>query len=132
MSDHATPRQVFESLLAGITGHEFDRLWRLYADDCVVELPYARPEPIRYEGLAALREHFADPHTHGLDITAEDVRVHETGDPEVIVGEWIYRFAVDGRTVVTRNIQVMRVRAGAIVWSRDFHDHAAAAELLAA
>lgn len=132
VSDTATPREVFESLLRGITTGDFDALYRLYAEDCVVEIPFAVPEPLRFEGLAAMRAHFANPASHGLTITAEQVEVHETADPEVIVGEWVYRFAAGERTATTRNIQVMRVRDGKIAWSRDFHDHAALAPLLAA
>ncbi|GIL27629.1 nuclear transport factor 2 family protein [Actinocatenispora comari] len=130
MSDPATPRQVFESLLRGITSGELADLWQLYAEDCVVEIPFARPAPLRYEGLAAMKEHFTNPLAHRIDLSAEDVEVHRTDDPEVIVGEWVYRFSAGGKTAVSRNIQVMRVRAGKIVWSRDFHDHAAVAALL--
>ncbi|GAA4208968.1 nuclear transport factor 2 family protein [Actinocatenispora rupis] len=132
MSAPATPRQVFERLLHGITHHDFDDLWQLYAEDCVVEVPFQRPEPARYEGIATMREHFANPATRSIEITAEDVEVHETADPEVIVGEWVYRFTAGDRTAVARNIQVMRVRDGKIQWSRDFHDHTAVAALLAA
>lgn len=129
MSDTATPRQVFETLLRGITSGDLADLWQLYAEDCVVEIPFARPEPARYTGLAAMKEHFTNPLARRISITAEDVRVHQTDDPEVIVGEWVYRFAAGEKTAVSRNIQVMRVRAGRIVWSRDFHDHGAIAAL---
>ncbi|BCJ34447.1 hypothetical protein Athai_19500 [Actinocatenispora thailandica] len=131
MSDTATPRQVFEALLHGITTGDLAGLWQLYAEDCVVEIPFARPEPLRYEGLAAMKEHFGNPLAGRLQIVAEDVQVHQTTDPELIVGEWVYRFTAGDRTVASRNIQVMRVRGGRIVWSRDFHDHGAVAELIA-
>lgn len=60
------------------------------------------------------------------------VVVHQTADPEVIVAEFDYdgRVATNGRTVHVANVQVMRVRAGRIVWSRDYHDHAAIAAAL--
>lgn len=132
MPDTATPREVFESLLHGITAGDFDALFRLYAEDCVVEVPFALPEPVRLDGLDAMKAHFTNPASRRFTIIAEQIEVHETADPEVIIGEWVYRFTAGERTVVTRNIQVMRVRDGKIEWSRDFHNHAALAELLAA
>ncbi|BCJ31395.1 nuclear transport factor 2 family protein [Actinocatenispora sera] len=131
MSDPAGPRQVFESLLRGITSGNLADLWQLYAEDCVVEIPFARPEPIRLAGLAAMKEHFSNPLANRITLAAEDVEVHQTDDPELIVGEWRYRLTAGDKTAETRNIQVMRVRAGKIVWSRDFHDHAATAALFA-
>ncbi|GAA4995095.1 hypothetical protein GCM10025734_25550 [Kitasatospora paranensis] len=55
--------------------------------------------------------------------------IRETGDPEVIVAEWDYRVhhRTTGRTFECANIQVLTVRDGLIVRSRDFHDHLALA-----
>jgi ketosteroid isomerase-like protein len=59
--------------------------------------------------------------------------VHETTDPEVVVAEFGYRFrpreGVEAFPVA--NVQVVRVRDGLIVSSRDYHDHAAIAAALA-
>jgi ketosteroid isomerase-like protein len=55
--------------------------------------------------------------------------VHDTADPEVIVGEFDYHGQVSttGRTFQVPNIQVLRIRDGQIVSSRDYHDHLALA-----
>ena len=59
--------------------------------------------------------------------------IHETTDPEVIIAEFWYRGHVTGsdRTFEAANVQVIRVRDGLIVSSRDYHNHAAIAAALA-
>lgn len=129
-----TPQDVFTALLTGITERRFENLFRLYAEDCVVEVPFATPGPQRMEGQQALREHFAGTAAQRpVEMTADNVVVHRTADPEVIVAEWDYhiRVTTTGRTLTAANIQVMRVRDGKIVSSRDYHNHAAIAAALA-
>lgn len=129
----ATPRQVFESLLRGITERRFDSLYELYAEDCTVDVPFAIPEPLHLAGRQALREHFQAGAAIPIEMTATNVVVHETADPEVIVAEWDYhvRGTTTGKELTAANIQVMRVRDGKIVATRDFHHHAALAAAFA-
>lgn len=129
----ATPRQVFESLLHGITERRFDTLFELYAEDCTVDIPFAMPEPLHLAGRQALRDHFHAANRMPMEMTAGNVAVHETADPEVIVAEWDYhiRVTTTGKELTAANIQVMRVRDGKIVATRDFHNHAALAAALA-
>ena len=49
------------------------------------------------------------------------------------MAEWDYEVTArgTGRTATLANVQLLRVRDGLIVHSRDFHDHRAFAELLA-
>ena len=47
----------------------------------------------------------------------------ETADPEVVVAEYDYVIETDVQTVTVASIQVVRVRDGLIVESRDYHDH---------
>jgi ketosteroid isomerase-like protein len=51
--------------------------------------------------------------------------IHETSDPEVVIGEFRYvgRFTDTGREFSITNIFVTRVRHGLIVESRDYADH---------
>jgi uncharacterized protein len=128
----ATPREVFEALLRGITERRFDTLFELYAEDCTVDIPFAVPEPLHLAGSQALREHFQPADRMPMEMTAENVVVHETADPEVIVAEWDYhiRVTTTGKELTAANIQVMRVRDGKIVATRDFHNHAALAAAL--
>ncbi|MFG3227212.1 nuclear transport factor 2 family protein [Kitasatospora sp. NPDC048194] len=77
-----------------------------------------------------LAERFEQIGTHSpLELRARNVVVRETDDPEVIVAEYDYRVLNrgTGRTVEAANIQVLRVRDGLIVHSRDYHDHLALA-----
>ncbi|MBO0689643.1 MAG: nuclear transport factor 2 family protein [Candidatus Dormibacteraeota bacterium] len=128
----ATPREVFDRLLRGITQGSPDTLGDLYAEDAVVELPFARPAPQRIEGREQLAARFQGAGAIPLEFEARNVVVHQTTDPEVIVAEFDYvgRATTTGRPLHVTNIQVLRVRDGKIVASRDFHDHLAIADAL--
>ncbi|MFD7984203.1 nuclear transport factor 2 family protein [Kitasatospora indigofera] len=130
MSETPSPREVFLELLAGITAGRFADLAGLYAEEAVVETPFVPAGPRRIEGRAALGARFQEVAAHSpLDLASANVVVRETDDPEVVVAEWDYRVhhRVTGRTVEAANIQVLRVRDGLIVHSRDYHDHLALA-----
>ena len=66
------------------------------------------------------------------ELRAGNVVVHHTDDPEVIIAEFDYHGQVSttGRSFQVANIQVLRVRDGQIVSSRDYHNHAAIAAVL--
>ena len=125
-----SPRAVVERLLDGIARGDWSQLHELYADDAVVEYPFALPAPSRVEGREALRRYFAGVVRLGLELGVRDVTIHETADPEVVVVEYGYdlRAAATGRSARVANIQVTRVRGGLIAESRDFHDHVAMAD----
>ncbi|WP_431676524.1 nuclear transport factor 2 family protein [Kitasatospora sp. KL5] len=128
MSETLSPRDVFLELLEGITTGRFSELARLYAEDAVVETVFEPVGPRRIEGRAALDERFAAVAAHSpLELRAANVVVRETDDPEVVVAEFDYHVhhRTTGRTFEAANIQVLRVRDGLIVHSRDFHDHLA-------
>ncbi|GAB7187072.1 hypothetical protein ATKI12_6903 [Kitasatospora sp. Ki12] len=128
MSETLSPREVFHELLTGISEGRFMEVTRLYAEDTVVETVFEPVGPRRYEGRAVLAERFAQVAEHSpLELRAENVVVRETDDPEVVVAEWDYqvRHRETGRTFQSANIQVLRVRDGLIVHSRDYHDHLA-------
>ena len=127
-----TPRQVAEKLVTGISERRFDEVPKLYAEDCIVEVPYATAGAApRIEGGAAIREHFAHADAVPFRLRARDLVVHETDDPELVVSEWDYEVTATttGRTATVANVQFLRVRDGRIVHSRDFHDHARLAGL---
>jgi ketosteroid isomerase-like protein len=132
MSAPASPREVFEKLLSGIVNQDFAGLPDLYAEDAVVIQPFALPGPTRTVGRAGLRAHFGE--VPPVSMTARDLVIHETADPEVIVAEWTYDVEVvrTGRRFSTANVIVQRIRDGVIVESRDYHDHAAFTEALSA
>jgi uncharacterized protein len=132
MTTTPRPTEVHEQLMRGITSGDFAGLHELYAEDAVVDMPFA-PTPTRFEGRESLRQYFDQSVDRPLtDIQAHDLVIHETSDPEVIVAEWDYtaRATTTGRPVRISNVQVLRVRDGLIVSSRDYHDHAAIAAAL--
>ncbi|GAA2637888.1 nuclear transport factor 2 family protein [Paractinoplanes durhamensis] len=117
-----TPREVFQKLSDGIGSGEWSSLHLLYAEDADVEIPFA---PARLQGREEVRQHFAQ-HAGTVALEPRDLRVYVTDDPEVVVAEW--KYAVGGRLL--SNIQVLRVRDGLIVATRDYHDHRQLAEIL--
>jgi len=120
-----TPREVFAALSDGIGEGRWEDLSALYAEDAVVEHPQAVPRPIRTIGRATIHEHFTGALAGSLRLKRKNIVVHETTDPEVIVAEYDYdaESVETGRTIPTANIQVLRVRDGLIVHSRDYHDY---------
>ncbi len=128
MSD--SPRAVAQRLLAGITEARWSELADLYDEDTVVEQPFS-PRPIVLRGRAEVAEHFVGAAEMPLRLSATNVVVHETTDPEVVVVEFDYDVETEARTATVHNIQVFRVRDGRIVASRDYHDHRAIAAVLA-
>ena len=125
----ATPTEVFHQLLSGITEGRFAELADLYAEDAVVEQPFALPEPMRLVGREALRAHFTTPGVGGIKLVASNIVVRRTDDPEVVVAEWDYTVNGAGKLA---NVQIMRVRDGLIVETRDYHNHAAIGSLASA
>jgi ketosteroid isomerase-like protein len=122
----ATPRQVFEARERLVSAGRWDEIADLYAEDTVVETPFALPSPHRTEGRAAVRAHFARSASGAIEMQTHNVRVHETTDPEVIVieSDLSGRIVLTGRTFDVPSIQILQVRNGLIVSSRDFTNHA--------
>ena len=115
------PAEVFRQLVDGVTGQKWDQLPELYAEDAVVVHPFSTDPAIsRLEGREQLRAHFARAAEIGVDFRADDLVVHETTDPEVVIGEFTYRGTLAGKDVTMPAIFVVRVRDGLIVSSRDY------------
>ena len=133
-SESSEPRRALKSLLAGVAEDRWSELPGLYAEDAVVEHPLALRPPTRLEGRAALAEHFERAARAPLALRAERLVVHQTTDPELIVGEFQYvgENTATGAPFMVNNIFVMRVRDGLIVESRDYMDHCALARVLSA
>ncbi|MFI2348366.1 nuclear transport factor 2 family protein [Streptomyces sp. NPDC019443] len=128
MPETLSPREVFQKLIEGISAGRFTELAELYAEDAVVETVFEPIGPRRLEGRAALKERFAQVSASSpVELTPANVVVRETDDAEVVVAEFDYHVhhRVTGRTFEAANIQVLRVRDGLIVSSRDYHDHLA-------
>ncbi|MBQ0854766.1 nuclear transport factor 2 family protein [Streptomyces sp. NPDC057620] len=134
MPDNAVrdPREVFELLLKSLADRDLTTAAGLYADDAVVRQPFAKPAEVVLTGRPEIEQHFAVFGAAPITLSPQNIEVHETTDPQVVVGEWdnTVTRTTDGTTVTTHNIAVFCVRDGRVVWSRDYHDHAALAGLL--
>ncbi|MCW8100403.1 nuclear transport factor 2 family protein [Streptomyces tauricus] len=134
MPDNAVrrPREVFELLLKSLADRDLTTVIGLYAEDALVRQPFAKPVEVVLTGRAEIEQHLSAFGTAPVTLSPRNIEVHETADPQVVVGEWdndVTR-TTDGTTVSTHNIAVFCVRDGQVVWSRDYHDHAALTGLL--
>ena len=84
--------------------------------------PFATDSSGLLADRSQVREHFARMGKIGLEVSAYDVVVHETADPEVVVAEFTYRGRVgkDGELLKLSAIFVLKVRGGQIAESRDY------------
>jgi ketosteroid isomerase-like protein len=117
-------------LTAAEEAAQFDELAACYAEQTDVRHPLNPfgDNPLR--SRAALREHFSGGAGRPAGVQRYDVvddHVYTTADPEVVIFEFRYAGAIDGRTFSVPCIFVVRVRDGEIVESRDYVDHVAAA-----
>jgi hypothetical protein len=103
--------------------HDADGFAGLFAPDAVIEMPTAGPgTPKRLEGRAIIEEYSRRAVT-GMHIDDfEDVAVHETADPEVVIAETVTRatLTATGESFTTPSIQVFRIRDGRIVLFRTY------------
>jgi hypothetical protein len=53
MVEGANPQHVVETLMQGISDWNWSRLHELYAEEAVIEYPFALPAPRRIQGRAA-------------------------------------------------------------------------------
>src|SRR6266545_6334405 len=126
MSEPASPRDVLERLIQGISKGRWQALHELYAEDALVEYPFALPDgTARLEGRSAIRRYFAAVARLPLELKAHHIVLHETNDPQVVIAEYDYDglITATGHSFQVSNIQVSRVRTGQIVTSRDYHNH---------
>lgn len=123
---------LFHRLLDGLTSADWSRLADLYAEDAQVSMPFALPEPRTLHGRDAIAAHFAGSTAVPVRFRAENVVVHPTTDPDLVIGEFDYvaRVTTTGAEFRVSNVQVVRGRDGRIVETRDYHDHARLAAAL--
>ncbi|MEV4119918.1 nuclear transport factor 2 family protein [Micromonospora sp. NPDC049645] len=127
------PAAVFQRGMELLLAKDMAGFIALFADDAVLELPFAPPgQPRRVAGRAELHEYLIN-YPDLLDVREiRDLIVHETRDTEVIVVE----FTASGFVVATdqpyelRYIAVLTIRDGQLVHYRDYWDPIAAQELL--
>ena len=120
------PVQSFSAMLRDTLGERLkpgvETFVQMFAEDGVMEFPYALPTPRRVEGREALAAHLNFLACRIEFLNVSDVIKHQTGDPDVCIIE----FSGFGRSVATgepfeqRYISVIRVRDGYIAHYRDY------------
>jgi ketosteroid isomerase-like protein len=132
MNGTLSPREVFLALVNGVAEGRWDDLPGLYAERTDVVHPFHPLRPPALTTREELRRHFqpttVDPQ---LLRRAADITVHETADPEVVIGEFEYQGSAPGtgEPFALPGIFVLRVRNGEIVSSRDYFDHLTSARI---
>jgi ketosteroid isomerase-like protein len=127
-----TPREVF----ARMSGEWVNGGPDVWADDVVMELPFARPgHPKRTEGAAEFRK-IAEAGRAALPVTfdrCEVIHTHDTTDPNTIVVEYDLHATHDvtGQQHSERFIGVLTARDGKVTRWREYQNTAAIDAVLA-
>ena len=89
MSEAATPSEVFRRLVHAVEERRQSEIVdECYAEDVIVEHPFMVPEPTVTKGREELRKRMTNVQNLPVTIDVSDIVVHETTDPEVVVGEF--------------------------------------------
>jgi ketosteroid isomerase-like protein len=121
-----SPADVVRGFLATIDAGHWTRLADLYAPDAVSVTPMHLPRERVISGRPALHAQFAAAQDGPFRFHVENLVLHTTGDPEVVIAEFDYTgVAPDGRPFRAPNIQVFRVVDGLIASTRDYHHQVA-------
>jgi len=122
-----TPADVLARRRQLILNGDADGFAALFAPDAVIESSFAGPPgtPVRLEGQEAIREYSRRVMASPLRLEDFEVaELHQTQDPELVITEMRTKGTVTttGRPFTTTSVQILRIREGRIVHSRDFAD----------
>ena len=123
----ATPADVLARRRQLILNGDADGFAALFAPDAVIESSFAGPPgtPVRLEGREAIREYSRRVMASPLRLEDFEVaELYQTPDPEVVITEMRTKGTVTttGRRFAVTSVQIIRIRDGQIVHSRDFAD----------
>lgn len=119
------PRHAAEALDAhlALINHDIERWLELFAEDAVVEFPYAPPGlPSRLEGKAAIATYFRPTPETFAGLTFSNLRRYATTDPDVALAE-VHGSATipaTGKRYEQDYVMVLRTRAGQVVHYREY------------
>ena len=130
-----TPVETVERFLAATTSADPGDLADCYAEQVVIEMPFAPAAlyPSRIEtGREELRTRFRAGTALRTYQRVDRVRIHRTADPAVVITEYDLhgRMAADGEAFTLSFLMVITVREGRIVHTRDYTDPIAGAQAL--
>jgi uncharacterized protein (TIGR02246 family) len=122
-----TPADVLARRGQLILNGDADGFAALFTPDAVIESSFAGlpGTPVRLEGREAIREYSRRVMASPLRLEDFEVtELYQTQDPEVVITEMRAQGTVTttGRSFTTTSVQIIRIREGRIVHSRDFAD----------
>lgn len=125
-TNEAVLRAVFDAIGAA----DVDRLAELYAEDYVLDMPYAKPAPAHIEGRDVVLPYLArafETFRFRLTITAVD---------ELVGGDLVAEYTSEGTVVPTGKryansyVGIWRFRDGQVVSTKEWYDPMISAEAL--
>ncbi|GGU29857.1 nuclear transport factor 2 family protein [Streptomyces coeruleorubidus] len=123
MSAPTAPADLYRHSLRLLLEKDIDAWVGLWAEDGVMEFPFAPPgRPRRLEGKEAVAAYMR-PYPDHIDLhDFPDLRIHRTTDPETIVAEMrgVGRLVKTGSPYDMTYIAVVTVRDGLIASYRDY------------
>lgn len=122
--DPVTPAEVVRELVHRFAAGDWARAYSLYADDAEIWVEFNLPERFVTYGT---KDWPTEPTRAYKNIEVDELTIHQTADPNVVVAEWCYLSRVGSSTVRHGNIIVAEVKEGKVVSSRDYHNHVARA-----
>ncbi|WP_141731363.1 nuclear transport factor 2 family protein [Oligoflexus tunisiensis] len=123
-----TPKEIWEIQHKLVLNFDVDQHAELFAEDGVWEFPMAKQgSKVKLEGREAIREWVMENARSAQEaghrvLKYDELVIHETADPEVIVVEFDLHGEVThtGEKYRRSYVQVLRVRDGRIVSLRDY------------
>lgn len=125
-----TNEDVLRRVFAAFAEADVAALDDLYTDDYVLELPYAKPEPVRVEGRETVQTYLTGAFQvfrFGLTITD----VHELADGD-LVAEYTSEGTVvpTGKRYANTYVGLWRFRDGRVHLTREWYDPLVSAEAM--
>jgi ketosteroid isomerase-like protein len=126
-----TPAEIVASLIDLMSQQKVQEALELYHDEVDLRVEFGLPHPHAVKGKARLQslvtaikeQRQGKPARMYQDISVEDLVIHQTTNPNIVIAEWTYRSRIDGATVENPNIIVVECRDGKVYRSRDYHNH---------
>lgn len=125
-----TNEDVLRRLFAAFGSADVAALDHLYTDDYVLELPYAKPEPVRIEGRETVQAYL----TGAFQVFRFELTI--TAVHELAGGDLMAEYTSEGKVVPTGRryanayVGVWRFRDGRVCATREWYDPLVSAEAM--
>ena len=126
-----TPAEIVAALIDLMSKQKVQEALELYHDEVDVRVEFDLPHRHEVKGKARLQslvkaikeQQQGKPARMYQDISVEDLVIHQTTNPDIVIAEWTYRSRINGATVENPNIIVVECCEGKVYRSRDYHNH---------